>query len=82
MRTRGQADQNTGFTAAAGALALMLGVTVLLVIINAMEGPNFLHQGPAWPEAVIFAVLGAAIGLRAAVREKPGLLGFFVESGE
>ena len=80
LRSQGQASAQDGRIAAAGALAMMLVVTVILLIGNAMAGPNFLHQGPAWPEAVLFAVVGAAIGMRTATRERPGLLGGLVDA--
>jgi len=80
LRTLGRADAQIGRTVGALVLAMMLGVTLILEVAGRQEGPNFLEVGPAWPEAVLFAVLGTAVGVRAATRERPGMLGTLVDS--
>lgn len=80
LRTRGQADAAIARATGGMVLAMMLAVTLLLEIADRQEGPNFLEMGPAWPEAVLFAVIGVLVGSRAATREHPGLLGRLVDS--
>ena len=80
LRTRGQADAAIARATGGLVLAMMLAVTLLLEIADRQEGPNFLEMGPAWPEAVLFAVIGVLVGSRAATREHPGLLGRLVDS--
>jgi len=80
LRTLGRADAQIGRTVGALVLAMMLGVTLILEVAGRQEGPNFLEVGPAWPEAVLFAVFGTAVGVRAATRERPGMLGTLVDS--
>ena len=80
LRSKGRREKADAFTGGAGSLALTLLVTLVIQLAGTMDGPNFLHAGPAWPEAVLFAVLGAALGSRAAGRDKPGILGRLVDS--
>lgn len=79
LRSQGRADAALTQKVGGIVLAMLGGVTLLLELAGRQEGPNFLHSGPAWPEAVLFAVVGVAIGVRAASRERPGLLGSLVE---
>ena len=80
LRTKGQATGSHGRKVAGLVLAMMLGVTLLLELTGLQEGPNFLESGPAWPEAVLFAIIGVAVGANAATRERPGLLGSLVDN--
>ena len=61
-------------------IAILGAVTLLLELTGRQEGPNFLEVGPAWPEAVLFTLIGVAIGVRSASRERPGILGSLVDS--
>ncbi len=80
LRTQGVRPLADAVRGGAGAAVLTLAVTVGILVAGNMEGPNFLHEGPAWPEAVLFALVGALLGARAASRERPGFLGRIVES--
>ena len=80
IRDRGQADSSLANKTGGIVLAFMLGITLLLELAGRQEGPNFLEMGPAWPEAVLFSAIGVFIGVRAASRENPGLLGRLVDS--
>ena len=79
LRSQGRVDRTAAIRTSLVILAVLLGTTAFLVVTERMEGPNFLHSGPAWPEAVLFAAVGVAIGGRAAYRERPGLLGTLIE---
>ena len=80
LRTQGQADSSLANKTGGIVLAFMLGITLLLELAGRQEGPNFLEMGPAWPEAVLFSAIGVFVGVRAASRENPGLLGRLVDS--
>ena len=75
LRSKGQASAHDARTGAIGGMALVLVTTVIILLLGNLEGPNFLHRGPAWPEAVLFAVIAGAWSGRVASRERPGLLG-------
>ncbi len=79
LRSSGRASVKEARTGGIGAATLVLVTTGIIVLVGNMDGPNFLHAGPAWPEAVLFALIAAAWGTRAASREKPGLLGALVD---
>ncbi len=80
LRTQGRASEVLARKTGGIVLALLLAITLLLEVSGNQEGPNFLESGPAWPEAVLFAVIGVLIGARAASRENPGLLGGLVDN--
>jgi hypothetical protein len=80
LRSRGQRDLRVSLEGAIGAGVLTMLTTLGLRIAGYLDGPNFLHRGPAWPEALLFAVLGAAIGAWTAHRRRPGILGSLVDS--
>ena len=80
LRSHGRAEAQLTKMVAGIVLAMMLGVTLLLEVAGRQEGPNFLESGPAWPEAVLFSLVGVAVGANAAARERPGLLGGLVDS--
>lgn len=80
MRSSGRATAQDARTAGVGAATTVLVTTAIITLVGNMNGPNFLHSGPAWPEAVLFAVIAAAWAARAASREKPGLLGSLVDT--
>lgn len=82
LRRQGKVDSKLGLSTGAAVLALLLGITLLLEITDKQLGPNFVESGPAWPEAVLFSFIGVALGVRAATRESPGLLGWLVDSTE
>lgn len=82
LRSQGQANAALARSTGALVLILMLAVTLLLELSGRQEGPNFLEVGPAWPEAVLFAVIGVLVGMRAATRERAGLLARLVDSTE
>ncbi len=79
LRSQGQRTGRDALIAASGSAGLTLVITLGLQLAGKLDGPNFAHRGPAWPEAVLFAVLGAAIAARVASRERPGLLGGLIE---
>jgi hypothetical protein len=60
----------------AGALSfgLVVAVSVVFHVGDYLEGPTFFGTRPALVEAVILAGLGAAIGVRSAIRKSEGLL--------
>ena len=80
LRTQGKATSRDARTGATGAASLVLVTTAIILLAGNLEGPNFLHRGPAWPEAVLFGVVAAAWGGRVASRTKPGLLGSLVDA--
>lgn len=80
LRTAGRASMKDTQIGVAGAIGLTLLTTLIIELTGNMNGPNFLHAGPAWPEAVLFAIVGALITGRAASRERPGLLGGLVDA--
>ena len=80
IRTIGQRPRNDAFLAGAGSAGVILAATLWLQLADNLRGPNFLHQGPAWPEAVLFVIVGAAFGARVASRKRPGLIGGIVEN--
>ncbi len=80
LRTQGRRSNRDAVVGGAGAIALTLAATLLIQVLGNLDGPNFLHRGPAWPEAVLFAIVGAAVAARAASRERPGLLGGLVDT--
>ena len=79
LRSQGRADAALSRKVGGIVLAMLGGVTLVLELAGRQEGPNFLHAGPAWPEAVLFLIVGVAVGVRAASRERPGLLGSLIE---
>lgn len=79
LRSEGRRTLAEAAGGGVGAATLTLLTTLGIVLAGNMEGPNFLHQGPAWPEAVLFSLLGATIGVRTATRSRPGLLGSIVD---
>lgn len=79
LRSRGRATMADARTGGFGAAALVIATTGIIVLAGNLNGPNFLHRGPAWPEAVLFAVVAAAWAARAASRKQPGLLGSLVD---
>lgn len=80
LRTQGRADAALARKVGLQVLAILGAVTLLLEVAGRQEGPNFLHVGPAWPEAVLFIVLGVLIGVRSATRARPGILGSIVDT--
>ena len=80
LRSKGQATSKDASTGALGGIALVLVATLIILLLGNLMGPNFLEQGPAWPEAVLFAVVAGFWGGRVASREKPGLLGSIVDA--
>ena len=82
LRREGRADLKLGIATGTAVLGLLLGVTLLLEVTNKQLGPNFLESGPAWPESVLFSVIGVAVGVRATTRENPGILGRLFEAEE
>ena len=80
LRSNGRATSQDARKGGIGATVLVLATTGLILVTGNMDGPNFLHRGPAWPEAVLFALIAAAWGTRAASRKRPGLLGYLVDS--
>ena len=80
LRTQGRRHITDARLGGLGGFGVMTVVTVILLIAGRMDGPNFLHVGPAWPEAILFAVIGAALAVRVATREEPGLLGSLIDA--
>ena len=80
LRSQGRASEALAQKTGAIVFAMMLGVTLLLELTGNQLGPNFIEVGPAWPEAVLFAAFGVFVGIRAASREEPGLLGRIVDN--
>lgn len=80
LRSQGRADGALTQRTGAMVVAMMWAITLFLEVTGRQLGPNFIEVGPAWPEAVLFAVIGAFVGVRAASRENPGLLGGLVDS--
>ena len=80
LRSRGRADATLSRNVGLAVIAILGAVTLLLEVTGRQEGPNFLEVGPAWPEAVLFTLIGVAIGVRSASRERPGILGSLVDS--
>lgn len=79
LRSSGRATIEDARTGGIGAAVMVLATTGIIVLFGNMLGPNFLHVGPAWPEAVLFTAIAAAWSTRAASRKKPGLLGSLVD---
>lgn len=80
LRTQGRANARLSRNVGLGVLAMLGSVTLVLELAGHQEGPNFLHMGPAWPEAVLFILIGVAIGVRSASRARPGILGSLVDT--
>ncbi len=80
LRSNGRATADAARIGGIGAAALVFATTGVIVAAGNMNGPNFLHQGPAWPEAMLFALVAAGWATRVASREKPGMLGALVDS--
>ncbi|MDW3179821.1 MAG: hypothetical protein R8J94_20690 [Acidimicrobiia bacterium] len=80
LRSQGRRATNETMVAAVGSAGFVFATTLALVLFDKLEGPNFLERGPAWPEALLFGVIGAAFGARSASRERPGLLGGLVDT--
>jgi len=80
LRAQGRRSVQVAVAGAAGAAGLVLVTTLALGLADKLGGANFLHNGPAWPEAVLFGLVGAAFGARSASRTRPGLLGGLVDS--
>ena len=80
LRTQGRRSIQDAAIGGVGAVALTWGTTLLIQLAGYMDGPNFLHAGPAWPEAVLFTVIGAAIGVRTASRARLGILGNIIDT--
>jgi len=79
LRSQGRRHITDARIGGLGGFGMMMLVTVILLITGRMNGPNFAHVGPAWPEAVLFAAIGAVIATRVASRERPGLLGSIID---
>ena len=80
LRTQGRRSVQDAVVGGVGAVVLTWATTLLIQHAGYMDGPNFLERGPAWPEAVLFAVLGALVGARTASRARPGILGNIVDA--
>ena len=79
LRSKGRATAHDSRLGAIGGAALVIVATAIILLVGNLEGPNFIERGPAWPEAVLFAVIAGAWGGRVASRVKPGLLGSLVD---
>ena len=79
LRSNGRATARDARIGGAGAAGIVLVATGVIDAVGNMLGPNFLHRGQAWPEAVLFAVIAASWGARAASRKRPGLIGSLVD---
>jgi hypothetical protein len=80
LRSRGRRILRDAANGAAGAAALVLVASLGLHLTDRMTGPTFIDRGAALAEAILFLMIGAAFGLRTAIRERPGLLGGMVDS--
>lgn len=80
LRSQGQRSVRDAVEGATGAVAITLVTTLVIQLAGYMNGPNFLHEGPAWPEAALFAFLGAIIGVRTTSRTRPGMLGSLIDT--
>lgn len=80
LRSQGRRASRDAMVGAIGAAGLVLATTLGLGLADKLGGANFLHNGPAWPEAALFGLVGAAFGARSASRIRPGLLGGLVDS--
>ena len=80
LRSHGQRTVREALVGAAGSAFLTLATTLGIQLAGNMRGPNFLHEGPAWPEAVLFVLLGAAIAVRTTSRTRPGILGSLIDT--
>ena len=74
---RREEPQPVRFAAFTGLAAFVfVGTTsIVLALAGYMEGPTFWERGPAVYEALLFAAIASAFGVRVASRENPGLLG-------
>jgi hypothetical protein len=80
LRSRGRRTFRDAAVGAAGASALVLVTSLGIHLTDQMTGPTFIDRGAALTEAILFLVIGAAFGLRTAIRERPGLLGAMVDT--
>ncbi len=79
LRSAGRRTLQDSSIAGAGAALLVVSTSVVLQLGSWLEGPTFWNEGPALTESILFGVLGAMFGTRAASRQRPGLLGIIVQ---
>ena len=80
LRSKGQATASAARIGTVGGAGLVIVFTAIILALGNLMGPNFLERGPAWPEAVLFALIAALWGGRVASRENPGFLGSLVDN--